>query len=78
MPLLELVEKLANVHFMVFGLVGPNFFRRFLHFPLFFDCFNWGLWGFNHSKMAKIRFLIDSNTFWMILGTLEISDFLDL
>ena len=27
--------------------------------------------------MAKIRFLTDSNTFWMILGTFEIFDFLD-
>ena len=27
--------------------------------------------------MAKIRFLTDSNTFWMILGTFKIFDFLD-
>ena len=39
--------------------------------------FNWVLWGFNYSKMAKVRFLIDSDTFWMILGTFEIFDFLD-
>ena len=31
----------------------------------------------NYSKMAKIRFLIDSNTFWMILGTFGIFDVLD-
>ena len=29
-------------------------------------------WGFNYSKMAKTWFLIDSSTFWMILGTSKI------
>ena len=29
-------------------------------------------WGFNYSKMAKYRFLIDSNTFLTILGTSKI------
>ena len=50
---------------------------RFLRFFLFCECFNWGLWGLNYSKIAKNRFLIDSNTFWMILGTFKILYFLD-
>ena len=29
-------------------------------------------WGFNYSKMANYRFLIDSNTFLTILGTSKI------
>ena len=32
-------------------------------------------WGFNYSQMANYRFLIDSTTFWMILGTSKIFDF---
>ena len=47
---------------------------RYLRSFLFFLCFNWGygLWGFNYSKMANYRFLIDSNTFWMDSGTSKI------
>ena len=48
---------------------------RFLRVFLFFECFNWGLWGFNYSKMANYRFLIDSTTFWMDLGTSNFSTF---
>ena len=29
-------------------------------------------WGFNYSKMANYRFLMDSNTFWMDSGTSKI------
>ena len=55
----------------------PKYCKKICDFsfpPVFFNVLI-GLWGFNYSKTAKIRFLIDSNTFWMILGTFEIFDF---
>ena len=50
-------------------------FRRFLGFFLFFNGILMPFWGFNYSKMAKYRFLIDSNTFWMDFGTSKILRF---
>ena len=41
-------------------------------FPLIFNGILMPNWGFNYSKMAKYRFLIDSNTFLTILGTSKI------
>ena len=41
----------------------------FFVFFLVFLMYQLGFWGFNYSKMANYRFLIDSTTFWMISGT---------
>ena len=49
---------------------------RFLRCSLFL-MFSMVLWGFNYSKMANYRFLIDSTTFWMILELPEFRHFLD-
>ena len=51
-------------------------FKRFWGFFPFFNGILMPFWGFNYSKMAKTWFLIDPNTFWMILGTSKISKFL--
>ena len=48
-----------------------------INIPIPTPASDWGGRGFNYSKKAKIRFLTDSNTFWMILGTFKIFDFLD-
>ena len=45
---------------------------RFWGFFLFFNGILMPIWGFNYSKMANYRFLIDSNTFWMDSGTSKI------
>ena len=47
-------------------------FRRFLGFSWFFNVILMPKWGFNYSKMAKYRFLTDSNTFLTISGTSKI------
>ena len=44
-------------------------------FSLFFNGILMPFGSFNYSKMAKYRFLIDSNTFWMDFGTSKISNF---
>ena len=50
-------------------------FRRFGVFSLICNVILMPNWGFNYSKMAKYRFLIDSNTFLTILGTSKIFTF---
>ena len=57
------------------GLIGPKNLGDFWGFSLMFNGILMPIWGFNYSKMAKYRFLIDPNTFWMILGTSKISKF---
>ena len=50
------------------GLIGPKNLGDFWVFSLIFNGVLMPKWGFNYSKMAKCRFLIDSNTFLTILG----------
>ena len=57
------------------GLIGPKNLGDFWVFSLIFNGILMPNWGFNYSKMAKYRFLIDSNTFLTILGTAKISNF---
>ena len=54
------------------GLIGPKNLGDFWVFPPIFNIILMPKWGFNYSKMAKYRFLIDSNTFLTILGTSKI------
>ena len=58
------------------GPIGGQNLGDFCFF-LFVNGILMPFWDFNYSKMAKYRFLIDSNTFWMDFGTSKISDFLD-
>ena len=46
--------------------------QAIFEFLLFFNGILMPFWGFNYSKMANYRFLIDSNTFWMDSGTSKI------
>ena len=57
------------------GLIGPKKLGDFWVFSLIFNAILMPNWGFNYSKMAEYRFLIDSNTFWMDFGTWKISIF---
>ena len=54
------------------GLIGPKNLGDFWVFSLIFNGILMPNWGFNYSKMAKYRFLIDSNIFLTILGTSKI------
>ena len=38
-------------------------------FVIVFKCFFNGISGFYFSRMARYRFMMDCNTFWMVSGT---------
>ena len=56
----------------IHGSNGGKKLGDFGFFPIIFSGILMPNWGFNYSKMANYRFLIDSNTFWMISGTSKI------